>query len=125
MLGNKDAIATIAVKDLQAAARFYAETLGLKNEGSGDQSAAIMYTSGKTKVLVYQSEFAGSNKATAANWAVGADLESVVQGLVKKGVKFERYDMPGVTRQGDVHDAGGQKIAWFKDPDGNTLALLG
>ena len=124
MLGSKDAIATIAVKDLSAAARFYTDTLGLKNEG-GDQTAAIMYTSGSTKVLVYQSEFAGSNKATTANWAVGADLESVVEGLAKKGVKFEHYDMPGVTRQGDVHDAGGQKIAWFKDPDGNILALLG
>lgn len=124
MLGNKDAIATIAVKDLKEAARFYEETLGLKNEGGG-QGAAIMYTSGNTKVLVYQSVYAGSNKATAANWALGADLDSVVQGLVKKGVKFEQYDMPGVTRQGDVHDTGGQKIAWFKDPDGNILALLG
>jgi len=124
MLGNKDAIATIAVKDLTAAASFYADTLGLKNEG-GDQSAAIMYTSGNSKVLVYQSEYAGSNKATAANWSVGADLESVVQSLAKKGVKFEHYDMPGVTRDGDIHVAGGQKIAWFRDPDGNILALLG
>ncbi|HET9394361.1 MAG TPA: VOC family protein [Candidatus Rubrimentiphilum sp.] len=124
MLGEKDAIATIAVKDLKTAAQFYGETLGLKNEG-GDQTAAIMYTSGNTKVLVYQSEFAGSNKATAANWTVGADLKSVVEGLAKKGVKFEHYDMPGVTREGDIHTAGGQKIAWFKDPDGNILALLG
>jgi len=84
-----------------------------------------MYASGNSKVLVYQSEYAGTNKATTANWAVGADLESVVQGLANKGVKFEHYDMPGVTREGDIHVAGGQKIAWFRDPDGNILALLG
>ena len=46
------------------------------------------------------------------------------QSLAAKGVAFEHYDFPGVTRKGDVHVAGARKNAWFKDPDGNILALV-
>lgn len=83
MLGSKDALATIAVKDLKAAAGFYENTLGLRKESSeGDQ--AITYVSGRSRVIVYQSEFAGTNKATSANWVVGSDLESIAKGLREK-----------------------------------------
>ncbi len=124
MLGSKDVLATIAVKDLKAAAGFYENTLGLKKESTeGDQ--AITYVSGHSRVIVYQSEYAGTNKATSANWVVGNDLESIVKGLGKKGVTFEHYDMPGITRNGDIHIAGDLKVAWFKDPDGNILSLIG
>ncbi len=124
MLGNKDALATIAVKDLKAAARFYEDTLGLK-KGSSEGDQAITYTSGHSKVVVYQSEYAGTNKATAANWIAGDELESIARNLKEKGVTFEHYDLPGVTRNGDIHNAGEMKVAWFKDPDGNILSLLG
>jgi len=124
MLGSKDALATIAVKDLTAAAGFYENTLGLRKESSeGDQ--AITYVSGSSRIIVYQSEFAGTNKATTANWVVGNDLESIVKGLGGKGVAFEHYDMPGIKREGDIHIAGDLKVAWFKDPDGNILSLVG
>jgi hypothetical protein len=83
-----------------------------------------MYRSGGTSVLIYQSQFAGTNEATAATWEVGGDIETVVQDLKAKGVTFEHYDMPGMTRKGDVHVAGKHKAAWFKDPDGNILALV-
>jgi hypothetical protein len=86
MLRNKDAIATIAVKDLKVAGKFYEETLGLKKDGSGEESA-VTYASGNSKVLVYQSEFAGTNKATSATFTVGDELESIVQDLRNKGVK--------------------------------------
>ena len=69
-------------------------------------------------------KYAGTNKATAVNWPVGGDLERIVQGLKAKGVAFEHYDMPGITRQGDVHVAGNLKVAWFKDPDGNIHSLM-
>lgn len=124
MLGNKDALATLAVKDLKAAAGFYENTLGLKKVHSeGDQ--AFTYTSGSSRVIVYESQFAGTNKATAANWFAGSDLESIVRELGQKGVKFEHYDMPGLTREGDIHVAGDMKVAWFKDPDGNILSVIG
>src|SRR5947208_5621228 len=74
------------------------------------------YQAGKFRLLVYESKYAGSNQATAVTWDVGSDLEKVVQGLKAKGVVFEQYDLPEMTRKGDIHQAGRMKAAWFKDP---------
>jgi catechol 2,3-dioxygenase-like lactoylglutathione lyase family enzyme len=122
MLGNTDAVATVAVKDLQVATKFYEGKLGLKRIDSED-SEAVSYKTGKSSLLVYRSTYAGSNKATAATW-IAADVEAVVRDLKAKGIAFEHYDMPGMTRQGDVHVAADMKAAWFKDPDGNILAIV-
>jgi hypothetical protein len=73
--------------------------------------------------LVYKSQYAGSNKATAATWTVGDEVEGIVRSLKAKGVAFEHYDMPGTTLEGDVHVSGSMKVAWFKDPDGNVLCV--
>src|SRR5262249_49274298 len=123
MLGDKQAVATLAVKDLAVAKRFYEDVLGLKPRGSQD-GEGITYQSGGSSVIVYKSTYAGTNKATGANWLVGADIEKIVAGLKERGVVFEHYDFPGVTRKGDVHVMGDFKAAWFKDPDGNILALM-
>ena len=122
MLGDKDAIATIAVRDLKAAKQFYEATLGLKLTAS-EGGEALSFKSGSASVLVYKSQFAGTNKATAATWIVD-DLEDVVRALKSKGVAFEHYDFPGMTRKGDIHIAGKLKNSWFKDPDGNILSLV-
>ncbi|MGH7509738.1 MAG: VOC family protein [Gemmatimonadales bacterium] len=123
MLGGKDAAATIAVRDLEAARKFYEGKLGLKRAGA-QEPEAVTYRSGSSQILVYRSQYAGTNKATAATWDVGDDIERVVQALKAKGVAFEHYDMPGMTLKGEVHDAGSLKAAWFKDPDGNIHALV-
>jgi catechol 2,3-dioxygenase-like lactoylglutathione lyase family enzyme len=123
MLGNKDAAATIAVKNLEKAKKFYEDTLGLTQVGAEGEEA-IIFKSGNSIVNVYHSQYAGTNKATAVTWVVGQDLEGVVQQLKAKGVVFEHYDMPGVTREGDVHVGGNMKVAWFKDPDGNILNIV-
>ena len=123
MLGDSAAIATIAVKDIQRAKKFYEQTLGLKPLSS-TQPEVANYQTGNNKILVYKSHFAGTNKATAATWELD-DVESVVAQLKSKGVSFEHYDFPGMQLKGDVHVAGGFKAAWFKDPDGNILALVG
>jgi catechol 2,3-dioxygenase-like lactoylglutathione lyase family enzyme len=122
MLGDKDAIATIAVRKVDTARKFYEGTLGLKSQAS-QEPGVLTYKSGKASVLVYESQYAGTNKATAVSWAVD-DLEAAVRDLKAKGVRFEHYDFPGVTRHGDVHGTGRTKAAWFKDPDGNILALV-
>ena len=121
MLGTNDAVATIAVKDTKSARNFYEKTLGFKPERSEED--VLVYGSGHSKFFVYQSELAGTNKATAATWVL-PDVDGAVRDLKSKGVRFEHYDMPGMTRQGDVHVAGQMKAAWFKDPDGNILALV-
>ena len=120
MLSDSDAMATIAVKDLDRARKFYEETLGLKRTES---MGVLNFKSGNSNIVVYQSEFAGTNKATSATWAV-RDVEKLVASLKAKGVRFEHYDLPGLKREGDLHVAGKFKGAWFKDPDGNILHVL-
>ena len=123
MLGKKDAIATVAVKDLETAKRFYEDKLGL--EKGPDQSDQVStYKTGNSSLVVYTSAFAGTNKATTVTWGAGGDFDEIVKSLQSKGVAFERYDdLPGVTREGDVHRVGDLKLAWFKDPDGNIHHL--
>ena len=123
MLSNVDASANLAVRDLNAARRFYEGTLGLEKVGSEGEEL-IAYRSGNTTINVYRSEFAGTNRATAVTWEVGDKLEGMVKELAGKGVKFEHYEMPGLVRKGDVHEGGDMKVAWFKDPDGNILNLV-
>jgi extradiol dioxygenase family protein len=120
MLTDHDAMATIAVKDIVAARKFYEETLHFKRSGS-DSGAISTYRSGKSTVLVYQSAYAGTNKATSATWGVGGQLEAIVRNLKDAGVQFEHYDLPGARLEGDIHIFGDFRAAWFKDPDGNIL----
>jgi len=122
MLEQKDVFADIAVKNLNAARKFYEDTLGLEPNTESEES--ISYRSGSSMVNVYHSEYAGTNQATAVTWTVGDDFEKIVKELKSKGVKFEHYDMPGMKREGDVHISGDTKIAWFKDPDGNILSIM-
>ena len=112
---------TIAVRDLETATGFYGGVLGLKVVKEDSQE--VVYESGNhTKLSVYVTEYAGTNKATYATWEVG-DIAAEVEDLQAKGVTFEQYDMPGVTREGDINSWGSEKAAWFKDPDGNILCL--
>jgi catechol 2,3-dioxygenase-like lactoylglutathione lyase family enzyme len=122
MLRDTDATATLAVKDLEVAARFYEGTLGLSRLDSEDNEA-IVYESGDSTINVYRSSFAGTNKATALTWTVD-DVDDVVRTLKGRGVKFEHYDLPDTKLDGDVHVSGDIKVAWFKDPDGNILSVV-
>ena len=124
MLENSNATANLAVKDLEKAKAFYEKTLGLSQVDDMD-GELIVYKSGDTLINVYHSQFAGTNKATAASWAVGDQIGVIVKSLRSKGVTFEHYDMPGLSLEGDIHVGSGMKIAWFKDPDGNILNLVG
>jgi catechol 2,3-dioxygenase-like lactoylglutathione lyase family enzyme len=123
VLGDKDAMATVAVSNIERAKKFYEGTLGLRPVDA-EMPEAPVYQSGSTRILVYVSQFAGTNKATAVTWTVGDDIEAIVHDLKARGVAFEHYDMPGMTRKGDVHVDGSSKAAWLKDPDGNILALV-
>ena len=123
MLGDKDAAANIAVKDLEVAKRFYGEMLGLTQVGS-EADELIVFRSGNSMINVYRSKYAGTNQATALTWVVGEGVEGVVEALKAKGISFEHYDMPEIRREGDVHIGGNMNIAWFKDPDGNILNIV-
>lgn len=122
LLGHSQAVATIPVRDAARAKAFYGETLGL--ELNGERPGVATYKSGNAIIYVYETDKAGTNKATAATWPV-ADVDGVVAELKKRGVAFERYtDLPDMEMHGDVHVAGQMKAAWFKDPDGNILSIV-
>jgi len=122
MLGSSDVCACLAVTDMDKAAKFYGETLGLKKDM--ESPGGTFYKSGNSGVFVYPSQYAGTNQATAAAWSVD-DVEATVEEFKAKGVTFEHYDdMPDTTLEGDVHVMGDMKSAWFKDPDGNILNLV-
>jgi catechol 2,3-dioxygenase-like lactoylglutathione lyase family enzyme len=123
MLADKNVAATLAVKDIDVAKKFYTDTLGLELVGSEEDGEFLVLRTGHSTINVYRSDYAGTNRATAASWVVGDELEDVVHTLKDKGVKFERYDMPNMIRDGDIYRAGDMKVAWFKDPDGNILNL--
>jgi catechol 2,3-dioxygenase-like lactoylglutathione lyase family enzyme len=123
MLGDKDAMATLAVRDIRAAKKFYEGKLGLKPVPT-EESTVLGFKSGDSTIMVYESQFAGTNKATAATWVVGAQVDKIVKALKAKGVAFEHYDMPATNLEGDVHVSGKMRVAWFKDPDGNILSMV-
>jgi len=122
MLADKDAMATIAVRNLAAARKFYQQKLGFSPVGA-QEAGVVTLRSGNSTIVVYESQLAGTNKATSATWGVGNEMDSIVRSLAKAGVPFEHYDIPGLKREGDVHVAGDFKAAWFKDPDGNILHI--
>src|SRR6266581_5723279 len=121
MFDSATSHATIAVSDLDAAKKFYEGTLGLKV--LDERSDGVRYeTGGGTWFIVYPSQFAGTAKSTYMSFEV-ADLETTVKELRDRGVVFEEYDMPGLKTVEGIAEIQGVKGAWFKDPDGNILAV--
>jgi len=120
MLGNSPVTTTVAVKDLAAAKTFYTDVLGLSVVN--ENPMGVFLKSGDSQLLIYESQFAGTNKATYAGWKVD-DIQSIVTELKGKGVQFQTFDLPGATWDNDVAVMGSMKSAWFTDPDGNILAL--
>ena len=121
MLSDNAAIATVAVKNLETAKNFYEDKLGLTKVM--ENAEVLAFKTGGSILFVYRSQYAGTNKATAVTF-VAEEVEDLVRTLKSRGVTFEHYDLPKMTRQGDVHMAGSMKTAWFKDPDCNIFSLV-
>lgn len=121
MLRDKNSSAIVAVKDIAVARTFYVDKLGL--EAVHDDDTMLALKTGQTQLVVYVSDYAGTNQANAVAWGVGDEIEAIVSALLAKGISFEHYpDMPG-EYSGGIHSDGAFKAAWFKDPDGNILHL--
>ena len=116
--------ASIAVSDMERARQFYEERLGLAKGARQADGAGIYECGGGTSLHVYPSPpSAGKTVGTVATWYV-ADLERVVDELSAVGVTFEQYDDPGLQSDGKgIHVLDGGRVAWFRDPDGNTFAI--
>ena len=122
MLSAYSPVPALAVKDLAAARSFYEETLGF--ESGREQADGILYNAGSGNFLVYQSSYAGTNKATAMAFeAPDGDFDKEIQSLRDKGVQFQTFDMDGIEWDGDVAKFGDARGVWFNDPDGNIISL--
>jgi catechol 2,3-dioxygenase-like lactoylglutathione lyase family enzyme len=122
MFAHITPIPMLAVKDIARARRFYTDTMGLQEDREATEGI-LQFRAGDTVFMVYPSQYAGTNKATALTWVVGDQLEQVVEALRRKGVAFEHYELPDTVRKGDIHESGSIRNAWFKDPDGNIHAV--
>jgi catechol 2,3-dioxygenase-like lactoylglutathione lyase family enzyme len=116
--------ASIAVADIARAAVFYEGKLGLAAGAEQSDESRIYACGGGTSLHVYESRAqAGRANTTLATWYV-ADLEDVVDGLASNGLTFERYDDPALKAdERGIHELPDGRVAWFRDPDGNTFAI--
>ncbi|NUS11717.1 MAG: VOC family protein [Streptomyces sp.] len=120
MFGSTKAFSGFAVDDVQAAAKFYGETLGLRvSEANG---MLTLHIAGDRDVLVYPKEDHVPATFTILNFPV-PDIEAAVDELARRGVRFERYEQMPTDDRG-IFRGGGPLIAWFTDPAGNVLSVL-
>jgi catechol 2,3-dioxygenase-like lactoylglutathione lyase family enzyme len=120
MFENSIAVATLPASDLERARRFWHDVFGLdpvRSDMGGDN-----YVIGGIGVLVYESQFAGTNKATAFS-IMTDDLDRDMTALRVKGVTFHDYDLPDIKTENGVMDIDGERGAWFDDSEGNIIAL--
>jgi catechol 2,3-dioxygenase-like lactoylglutathione lyase family enzyme len=124
MLASSRISVQIAVSDMAKAEAFYEGKLGLSRSGSQHTGSRGYICGDGTMLHVYASAaHAGKATATLARWDVD-NLEREVDELTAKGVTFEHYDEPVKTDPKGIHDSGYGKVAWFRDPGGNTFALV-
>jgi predicted enzyme related to lactoylglutathione lyase len=115
--------ASVAVSDMDRARAFYEGQLGLSAETSGADGSRIYGSGGGASLHVYPSPpTAGKTPATLATWYVD-DMDQVVGELESAGVSLARYEGLEADERGIAPRAGGGRVAWIKDPDGNTFAL--
>jgi predicted enzyme related to lactoylglutathione lyase len=122
MLQDHPMYAYIPAKDLARARQFYEGKLGFKP--GQEINGGVVYEFGRgTACFLYPTPNAGTSQASQAFWSVD-DVDREIEALKAKGVQFENYDMPGERSAAGAISAGGAKAAWFKDSEGNIMALI-
>jgi predicted enzyme related to lactoylglutathione lyase len=122
MLQKSPIYAYIPAKDVARARKFYEGKLGFKVKE--EIEGGVVYEFGRgTACFLYPTPNAGTSKASQAFWQVD-DIEREVTELKSRGVKFEEYDMPEMKGRNSIYTGGGAKAAWFKDSEGNILAVI-
>ena len=121
MLKRSRIVPYIPVADVARARKFYEDKIGLTPKET--YAGGVIYECGSGSwVFMYPTQGAGTSKASTAFWSVDA-VEAEVAELRARGVTFEDYDMPGLKTVNGIATAGGAKTAWFKDSEGNILAI--
>lgn len=125
MLAGAEVAAVVPVSDIDRAVDFYGDVLGLEmRERRADlpQNREAEFRAGDGTLLAYESVGAGQSRHTVAGFRVD-DIVATVAGLRERGVTFEEYDMPDLKTENGIASVGDVRAAWFKDPDGNILAV--
>jgi catechol 2,3-dioxygenase-like lactoylglutathione lyase family enzyme len=122
MLQDSPLYAYFPAQDIARARRFYEDKLGFRPQQEIAGGIVYAFANG-TAAFLYLTPNAGTSKASQAFWQVD-DVEGEVAALKARGVIFENYDMPGEKSPSGVITAGGAKAAWFKDSEGNILAII-
>ena len=120
MLESGNVYATIPAQNLERAKSFYAEKLGLQPEE--ERPEGLRYRCGDGGFLLFASSGAASGTHTQLGWDVD-DIEAAVATLRDNGVVFEEYDLPDFKTVDGIADIAGERGAWFKDSEGNLLAI--
>lgn len=120
MLKDSPIHAYIPTSNIMRARKFYEEVVGLQPKA--EYAGGVVYECAGVSVFMYPTPNAGTSKASQAFWQV-KDVEAEVAELKSRGVKFEEYDLPGGVMKNSIATAGGAKTAWFKDTEGNILAV--
>lgn len=121
MLATFSITPTLPTSDLQRARAFYEGTLGFSGE---DVPEGVMYSAGSGRFMVYESGYAGTNKATAMAFEIPADsFDAEVADLRARGIVFDEFEMEGITWSDGVAEIESERSAWFSDPDGNIIAV--
>ena len=121
MLKNAPIRAYIPATNVTRARKFYEEIIGLQPKA--EYAGGVVYECGSSEVFMYPTPNAGTSQASQAFWQV-SDVEAEVAELKARGVKFQEYDMPpGMAMRNSIVTAGGAKTAWFRDTEGNILAI--
>jgi catechol 2,3-dioxygenase-like lactoylglutathione lyase family enzyme len=121
MLTNAPVNPTLPVVDLVRARKFYEEKLGLKVIRTDPSPGATLQAGKGTTLYIYQ-RAATKADHTAAAFTV-SDVEAMVKELKTKGVVFEEVNQPGIKTVNGIATMGAMKVAWFKDTEGNILAV--
>jgi predicted enzyme related to lactoylglutathione lyase len=122
MLQKSPMYAYLPVTDVARARQFYEQKLGFKPKR--EFAGGVVYEFGEqTACFLYPTPNAGTSKASQAFWQVD-DVEREVAELKSRGVTFEEYDAPGMKTKNGIATGGGAKTAWFKDTEGNILAVV-
>ncbi len=120
MLESSEVVAFAATTDLSRARAFYEERLGLRVTGQND--FACVFDANGTMLRVTAVPEVCQAAYTVLGWRV-TDIEATVRGLIAKGIVFNRYETMDQDEHGVWSTPGGDRVAWFTDPDGNTLSL--
>jgi predicted enzyme related to lactoylglutathione lyase len=122
MLTKATTTTMLPVSDMDRAARFYADTLGLHQKATGADGSRIFEAGSGDAIGLMPAEAGAQSKHTMLSFEV-TDIAAEIRDLERRGVRFADYDLPDLKTVDHIAEMGNEKAAWFADPEGNILCI--